>query len=118
MIPSESSTSSRWTRFVLMYVLRALICGRPPSAPYCETRPGRVRTPPGKKSTSARLGDIPGGTSEGSSSVIQVLNTFSGNGEKVSIDMISRRKIIGKVGLREFLACKRRDHSIRGAAGL
>jgi hypothetical protein len=48
---------------------------------------------PGKKSTSARFGDMPGGTSEGSSSVIQVLNTLSGNGENDSMDMsLARRK--------------------------
>ncbi|GEM_PF-5498870 len=55
-----------------------------------DTRPGRVRTPPGKKSTSARLGDMPGGTSDGSSSVIHEPNTLSGRGENVSIDMIFR----------------------------
>src|SRR5277367_1555576 len=65
-----------------------LICGVPPIAENCETSPGRVRTPPGKKSTSPRLGDIPTGTSDGSSSVTHVENVFSGNGENVSMDMM------------------------------
>jgi hypothetical protein len=43
--------------------------------------------PPGKKSMSASEGDIPGGTSEGSSTVTQVPNVFSGSGEKDSIDI-------------------------------
>src|SRR5579863_7885674 len=67
-----------------------LICGVPVSAANCDTSPGRVRTPPGKNSTSLRLGDIPAGTSEGSRRVTQVPKTFNGNGEKDSIDMIGR----------------------------
>jgi hypothetical protein len=44
-----------------------------------------VRTPPGKKSMSARFGDMPIGTSEGSRSVIQVPKTFNGRGENDSM---------------------------------
>ena len=40
-----------------------------------------------EKSTSAQLGDIPGGTSDGSSNVIHVPKALSGKGENVSIDM-------------------------------
>src|SRR5271168_1966907 len=76
-----------------MYVFRPLICGEPPRAVNCETSPGRVRTPPGKKSTSARLGDIPGGTSEGSRSVTQVPKMFSGSGENVSMLMLARARV-------------------------
>ena len=64
-----------------------MISGVPPITGNWETRPERVRTPPGKKSTSPRLGDIPMGTSEGSSSVTRVLKTFSGSGKKDSMDM-------------------------------
>jgi hypothetical protein len=64
----------------------------------CETNPARVRTPPGKYSTSPAAGDIPAGTSDGSSSVTQLPNTLSGNGEKDSIDMSSH-----------FLDSSRRD---------
>jgi hypothetical protein len=56
----------------------------------CEASPARLRTPPGKNSTSLAEGDIPGGTSDGSNSVTQLPNTLSGNGEKDSIDMSSR----------------------------
>ena len=77
----------RCTRFVVMYVFTLLICGAPARAAYCETSPGRVRTPPGKKSTSERFGDMPAGTSEGSSRVTHVLKTLRGNGEKVSMLM-------------------------------
>jgi hypothetical protein len=48
----------------------------------------RPRTPPGKNSTSLRLGDIPAGASEGSRRVTQVPKTFNGNGEKESMDMV------------------------------
>jgi hypothetical protein len=63
-----------------------------------------VRTPPGKKSTSPRFGDIPDGTSEGSSSVIQVPNVLSGKGAKVSMlivslaEMATKKRGCGKVG--------------------
>src|ERR1700735_1357751 len=85
--PSESSTRSRWTRFVVMYVFNPLISGTPASGEYCETRPGRVCTPPGKNATSANDGDIPAGTSDGSRSVTQVPKVLSGIAEKVSIDI-------------------------------
>src|SRR5579872_2633142 len=87
-LPSASKTISVGSRSVLMNVFRPLIEGTPPTMGNCETRPGRVRTPPGKKATSASAGDIPVGTSDGSSSVTQVLNVLRGNGEKVSMLMV------------------------------
>src|SRR5487761_1841126 len=86
-LPSESRTSKRCTRFVVMYVFSPLTAGVAPSAGNIESRPGRVRTPPGKNSTSRASGDIPGSTSDGSSSVIHEPNVVSGTGRKVSTDM-------------------------------
>src|SRR5690348_502589 len=91
--PNESSASIRWTRFVVMNVFSPFTCGAPPSTGNCAASPPRVRTPPGKNSTSARFGDSPGGTSDGSSNVIHDPNVFSGSGAKDSIDIVHPREI-------------------------
>src|SRR5579864_5262365 len=69
--------------------------GVPPSAGYTDTNPGRVRTPPGKNSTSRASGDIPGETSDASSSVIHDPNVVSGIGAKVSTDICACLRVQG-----------------------
>jgi hypothetical protein len=86
-----------------------LIFGVPLTPAKIGERPGLVRTPPGKKSTSLRLGESPTGTSDGSSSVIHDPNILSGKGENVSIDMSYGSQLDLKADVNQFAPLARQQ---------